>query len=634
MAELQFFNLPQALGAGLDIRHAQQRSHLAELSSQMEQQKFQRATTAYERQQAQLAAMTPEQRMAFTFAPEQAGQALAKSMWRDPKDAYLAVPDVGLVDLTGTAPRVAIPSNGGLSFEGGGAPGANLQNAAPPAQAPAGQANGPPAPLNYASALQGRENTTGNPAAANRRSSAVGDHQFLAGTWLDMVKTHRAWLAEGKTDAEILEMRKDPALSAEMAESYAADNTPILQNAGFEPTPVNLAVLHGFGPAGGLRILEAERANPNTPLEAVLSPEALSANPEMRGMTIAQGRAQLEKQMGYRSGLPDPRAPQQAPQQAPPQQAPQQAPPSVPPGATAAAPDADGLRRILHKGSPYTTGAPEGHQWAVDRNGQWRVVPIRGAPEAGDLFPGIPKPYASKSPDAEAENIVAQYETLRRRGIQPNMQQEYAYRLATRRLMEQRTVATPDGGFATVNPAPLPTSQTTQDPATGQTVTQIVEPKPKPSATEVKALKDAEVQVAQVGAAIKAYRDALKDTGGPGLSSVMGLPTAAASRLNTAYNNLALLVKGDVLYQLGVLNGPDLDIIRRTLLDPSTLAAYAASPKALADQIGQIEHLISSGIKEKRRQFQTERAVPPQDETPPPGGGNLPPPPPGAVIVQ
>jgi hypothetical protein len=57
-------------------------------------------------------------------------------------------------------------------------------------------------------------------------------------------------------------------------------------------------------------------------------------------------------------------------------------PATIPAGATATAPDPSGLRRVLNKGQPYTTGAPPGYQWAVDQNRQWHVVPIRGGPEA------------------------------------------------------------------------------------------------------------------------------------------------------------------------------------------------------------------------------------------------------------
>ena len=44
----------------------------------------------------------------------------------------------------------------------------------------------------------------------NKTSSALGLGQFINGTWLDMIKRYRHDLAEGKSDAEILELRKNP----------------------------------------------------------------------------------------------------------------------------------------------------------------------------------------------------------------------------------------------------------------------------------------------------------------------------------------------------------------------------------------------------------------------------------------
>ncbi len=52
-----------------------------------------------------------------------------------------------------------------------------------------------------------------DPTASNPGSSALGKHQWLAGTWLGLVRKHRPDLAKGKRDAQISELRKDPALS-------------------------------------------------------------------------------------------------------------------------------------------------------------------------------------------------------------------------------------------------------------------------------------------------------------------------------------------------------------------------------------------------------------------------------------
>jgi len=70
----------------------------------------------------------------------------------------------------------------------------------------------------------------------------------------------------------------------------------------------------------------------------------------------------------------------------------------------------------------------------------------------------------------------------------------------------------------------------------------------------------------------------------------------ATTPLNTSYNVAALLAKGEELFNLGVLNGPDLDIIRRTLPDPSTFRG-AAAEKADADAaVGKVIDLLQTRL--------------------------------------
>ena len=80
--------------------------------------------------------------------------------------------------------------------------------------------------------------------------------------------------------------------------------------------------------------------------------------------------------------------------------------------------------------------------------------------------------------------------------------------------------------------------------------------------------------------------------------SVLGVNTAS----NTAYSNAALLAKGDVLYQLGVLNGPDLTILQKTLADPSTLRGQAAGAGAAKAAAESVRRLIQDRINAARQQ--------------------------------
>src|SRR6195256_1289257 len=52
--------------------------------------------------------------------------------------------------------------------------------------------------------------SSGDSNAKNKRSSATGAGQFLDETWLEMIRTYRRDLVEGRSDREILELRRDP----------------------------------------------------------------------------------------------------------------------------------------------------------------------------------------------------------------------------------------------------------------------------------------------------------------------------------------------------------------------------------------------------------------------------------------
>jgi len=306
---IQYLDLPGIFGAIQQIQGGQQKSRLLDLQSQMEQQKLTTAAAKLGRQQELFGTITdPNERRLAELDPEAYAKAKAESLYGKPD--LMAVPKGGGVYDKRTGQVVFSQPDNDVYFgdtppAAPPSPSTNLQRAAPTPQ-PA--ATAPPVPVTpaggagFPAAIKAGENTTGNPAAPNPNSSAVGDHQFLAGTWLDAVKTHYPDIAAGRTDEQILKLREDPIMSANITNRYAADNTKVLQGAGFEATPTNLAIAHRYGPTGAVRILTAEKANPNTPLASVLSPEALAANPELKDLTIAQGRARLEGHMQEAGG--------------------------------------------------------------------------------------------------------------------------------------------------------------------------------------------------------------------------------------------------------------------------------------------------------------------------------------------
>jgi hypothetical protein len=126
----------------------------------------------------------------------------------------------------------------------------------------------------------------GNPNARNPNSSATGPNQFIDRTWLAFAQANPQHFPAGATPQQILAMRTDPALSAQATQWYANQNRPALERAGQSVNDATLGLAHQFGAQGATRILTAD---PNTPIEQVVSPEALRANSaQLAGRTAGQ----------------------------------------------------------------------------------------------------------------------------------------------------------------------------------------------------------------------------------------------------------------------------------------------------------------------------------------------------------
>lgn len=133
----------------------------------------------------------------------------------------------------------------------------------------------------------------GSATARNPNSSATGAAQFIESTWLDMLAKNRPDLAGSRE--ELLALRNDPKLSAEMTEAYAAQNGAILSKAGHAVTPGSTYLAHFAGPQGAVSVLSAD---PSTPIDRVLSPAAIEANPFLKDMTAGDLRAWADRKMG------------------------------------------------------------------------------------------------------------------------------------------------------------------------------------------------------------------------------------------------------------------------------------------------------------------------------------------------
>jgi hypothetical protein len=136
----------------------------------------------------------------------------------------------------------------------------------------------------FADRVHQLENPTNGPGPGT--STADGPHQFVDGTWLEQAKKYLPKEAlAGKTDDQVLAMRNDSQASQMVTNGYARDNFSALNKAGIKNIGApELYLGHHFGPGGAAAILKAA---PNTPIEQVVSPEAMAANPDLKGMTVA-----------------------------------------------------------------------------------------------------------------------------------------------------------------------------------------------------------------------------------------------------------------------------------------------------------------------------------------------------------
>ncbi len=129
--------------------------------------------------------------------------------------------------------------------------------------------------------------------AKARTSSATGLFQFIESTWLKMVKEHGSKyglekyadkisddgrVSDGKTRKAILNLRKDPEISAYMAAEFATDNYNTLKDrVGGHVGSTELYMAHFLGANGASGFLNAMKKSPNM-TAADLFPEAARSN--------------------------------------------------------------------------------------------------------------------------------------------------------------------------------------------------------------------------------------------------------------------------------------------------------------------------------------------------------------------
>jgi hypothetical protein len=127
-----------------------------------------------------------------------------------------------------------------------------------------------------------------------------------------------------------------------------------------------------------------------------------------------------------------------------------------------------------------------------------------------------------------------------------------------------------------------------------------VRPTGQPSATEMANLRSARVEFDKINGAAEDFKNEWKNASpAERARTLSGAPTPLAA----AYYNFALLAKGDVLYKLGVLNGPDLTIIQKSLADPSTWKSMMATDNDVIAGVDKAMNIVRTGITSTERQL-------------------------------
>lgn len=118
------------------------------------------------------------------------------------------------------------------------------------------------------------ENASGGLMVKNPNSSATGPYQFTRGTW---ISTYRQRFGEtGMSDDAIWDLRTSGRdIHEALMDTLINANARALKKAGFAETKGNLYLAHFAGDRGALALL---RADPATPVEQILSREAIAAN--------------------------------------------------------------------------------------------------------------------------------------------------------------------------------------------------------------------------------------------------------------------------------------------------------------------------------------------------------------------
>lgn len=144
-----------------------------------------------------------------------------------------------------------------------------------------------------------RVESGGKADAKNPLSSATGLGQFIESTWLRMMKQYRPDLAGSMSREELLALRNDPTLSREMVTALAREGEAYLKARGHDITAGRLYLCHFLGAEGAHVVL----SSPDEALVGdVMGSGVISANPFLKGRTVAYIKEWAELKMNHKGG--------------------------------------------------------------------------------------------------------------------------------------------------------------------------------------------------------------------------------------------------------------------------------------------------------------------------------------------
>jgi hypothetical protein len=146
--------------------------------------------------------------------------------------------------------------------------------------------------------------SNGDPNAKNKRSSAAGAGQFLDDTWLEAVRRHRRDLIQGRSNKEVLELRRDAELAREIVTRLVEQYAAMLSKHRLPITPGSIYLTYFAGPAGAAALLSgAENADAASLMASAdvtgrtTREKLVSANPFLKVLTVGDLKTWADHKM-------------------------------------------------------------------------------------------------------------------------------------------------------------------------------------------------------------------------------------------------------------------------------------------------------------------------------------------------